>query len=583
MVPRELAHPESRLAQRCAAAVHRRPRLARAALLRALVKLAELKSKGYFNDDITSKELYQGIQLYDTGKASMCFNTTPSLPNSQKKLGADTVGFMKLPTFGQGGLAEKHIRDTQGFGIPAKGKIRRTAGKFYEFMHSPEQVQAMWALSQQIPANEKFDSSVIDVPLIKTTYDTWMKGDNTDYIADLMPTKFWTDAMFVNSQKILGGKFSGEQAADLAHDVTETWKKQNPDMVANYQTWRKTSPDGDARGSQRPPSLDAAHASLDPVPLRRARGRAAGADLRLPAGEGVRVLAQADPRHGGPVVGWLNYELVWDDPVFHAALKHSVLLLLAVPVLVLISIVFSVLLYERARGWRIYRSALFMPYILAVPIIGIIASYVFALNGALNELLRSVGLDGLAINWIGSERYSLLTVGIVIVWREVGFGIVLFLARLLSHGRGADRGGADRRRGLVVAPALRDPARAAHHDRVLCRRRQHHDARLGVRLRLHDHQGRAGHVVDRARALHLQPGPAQLAARDGVGGRGDPVRRDAGIRDPAGAAALARRQDGGRVSATAPPVAAKPPSPITARSRASAGGSAAGRCSARSS
>jgi raffinose/stachyose/melibiose transport system permease protein len=135
----------------------------------------------------------------------------------------------------------------------------------------------------------------------------------------------------------------------------------------------------------------------------------------------------------GPVVGWLNYELVWDDPVFHAALKHSALLLLAVPVLVLISIVFSVLLYERARGWRIYRSALFMPYILAVPIIGIIASYVFALNGALNELLRSVGLDRLAINWIGSERYSLLTVGIVIVWREVGFGIVLFLARLLSR------------------------------------------------------------------------------------------------------------------------------------------------------
>jgi raffinose/stachyose/melibiose transport system permease protein len=134
----------------------------------------------------------------------------------------------------------------------------------------------------------------------------------------------------------------------------------------------------------------------------------------------------------GPVVGWLNYELVWDDPVFHAALKHSALLLLAVPVLVLISIVFSVLLYERARGWRIYRSALFMPYILAVPIIGIIASYVFGLNGALNELLRSVGLDRLAINWIGSERYSLLTVGIVIVWREVGFGIVLFLARLLS-------------------------------------------------------------------------------------------------------------------------------------------------------
>ena len=110
----------------------------------------------------------------------------------------------------------------------------------------------------------------------------------------------------------------------------------------------------------------------------------------------------------GPYVGTLNYRLVWEDPVFHEALKHSALLLLAVPVLVALSIVFSVLLYERARGWRVYRSLLFLPYILAVPIVGIVASYIFELNGALNGLLRAVGLDGLALDWLGSERLSLL-------------------------------------------------------------------------------------------------------------------------------------------------------------------------------
>ena len=134
----------------------------------------------------------------------------------------------------------------------------------------------------------------------------------------------------------------------------------------------------------------------------------------------------------GPYVGSLNYDLVWEDPTFHDALKHSALLLLAVPVLTVLSIFFAVLLYERARGWRIYRSVLFLPYILAVPIVGIVASYLFELNGALNSILRAVHLNGLALDWLGSERLSLLTVGIVIVWREVGFGIVLFLARLLS-------------------------------------------------------------------------------------------------------------------------------------------------------
>lgn len=134
----------------------------------------------------------------------------------------------------------------------------------------------------------------------------------------------------------------------------------------------------------------------------------------------------------GPRVGTLNYRLVFEDPTFRDAAKHSALLLLAVPVLLFISVVVSVLLYERMRGWKLYRSILFIPYILAVPIVGIVASYLFSLNGVLNSILRGIGLDGLALDWLGSERLALWTVMAVIIWREVGFGIILFLARLLS-------------------------------------------------------------------------------------------------------------------------------------------------------
>jgi ABC-type sugar transport system permease subunit len=134
----------------------------------------------------------------------------------------------------------------------------------------------------------------------------------------------------------------------------------------------------------------------------------------------------------GPYVGSLNYQLVWEDSTFRDALQHSAMLLLAVPVLLVLSIFFAVLLYDRARGWKIYRSVLFLPYILAVPIVGIVASYIFEFNGALNSILRAAHLNALALDWLGSERLSLLTVGLVIVWRELGFGIVLFLARLLS-------------------------------------------------------------------------------------------------------------------------------------------------------
>ena len=201
------------------------------------VKLEVLKKNGYINDDINSLQLYQGIQLYDTGKAAMCLNTTPAIPNSQKQLGADKVGYIVFPTFGTGQMAGKPVTDTQGFGIPTKGNDHEQAARFLEFMHSPEQVKAMWTISQQIPANTSFDGSIIDDPLLQTIQKNWVVGDHNVYIADLMPTKFWTDAMFVISQKILAGDMTGEQSGDLADQVTQTWKKQNPSEVDKYKQW----------------------------------------------------------------------------------------------------------------------------------------------------------------------------------------------------------------------------------------------------------------------------------------------------------------------------------------------------------
>jgi len=134
----------------------------------------------------------------------------------------------------------------------------------------------------------------------------------------------------------------------------------------------------------------------------------------------------------GTWTGLLNYELVLEDPTFREAVENSALLLLAVPILTAISLLVSLLLFDRARGWRIYRSAVFLPYILAIPVVGIVFSYIFQFNGVLNEILRGVGLERLALDWLGDERLALWSVLFVIVWREVGFGIILFFARLMA-------------------------------------------------------------------------------------------------------------------------------------------------------
>ena len=134
----------------------------------------------------------------------------------------------------------------------------------------------------------------------------------------------------------------------------------------------------------------------------------------------------------GPWIGLRNYELVLNQPLFWESVRHNILLLVAVPFMVAWSLLIAVVLYERLKGWKLYRVILFMPYILAIPIIAVIMKKVFQFNGPVNEVLRWLSLDFLALDWIGSSDVALWTVMMLIIWRESALGIILFLARMLS-------------------------------------------------------------------------------------------------------------------------------------------------------
>jgi raffinose/stachyose/melibiose transport system permease protein len=134
----------------------------------------------------------------------------------------------------------------------------------------------------------------------------------------------------------------------------------------------------------------------------------------------------------GPWIGLRNYELILSQSLFWESVLHNVQLLLAIPAMVVISLLISILLYERVPGWRLYRIIVFVPFVLAIPIIAVIMKRMFQFSGPVNEVLRWLSLDVLALDWIGSSDVALWTVMILIIWRESALGIILFLARLLS-------------------------------------------------------------------------------------------------------------------------------------------------------
>lgn len=200
-------------------------------------KLEELWKKGFMNDDMNSIDLYPGIDLFGAGKGAMTSIVTPLVPKMQKLLGTEKIAPMVFPVFGKGKMAGKPIIDTAGIGISSKSKNKEVAADFITFLLGDSSLRTMFKEVGNLPAINTWDGVEIKDSVTRDLWNSWVKGDGVPYISNLMPTLFWTDAMFVNSQKIISGEFTGEQAGDNAQAVATKWREQNPDFVEKYSTW----------------------------------------------------------------------------------------------------------------------------------------------------------------------------------------------------------------------------------------------------------------------------------------------------------------------------------------------------------
>jgi ABC-type sugar transport system permease subunit len=142
---------------------------------------------------------------------------------------------------------------------------------------------------------------------------------------------------------------------------------------------------------------------------------------------------QTRPNVPGSIRTTVNYRLSIEDPSFSDAVQHNLTLLVAaVPILVFAALLLAILLFARGRSSHFYRSALFLPYVLSIPVVGVTFGTIYSLNGAANDAIRNLGLSGLAQDWLGDPSYALFAVLTVIVWKEFGLGVLLFSARMAS-------------------------------------------------------------------------------------------------------------------------------------------------------
>lgn len=127
-----------------------------------------------------------------------------------------------------------------------------------------------------------------------------------------------------------------------------------------------------------------------------------------------------------------NFQVLLENDLFWKSLINNMKFFICVPILIILGILFAVLLYNRIPGWKIYRVLLLVPYIFSIAVTGIIFDCILRENGLLNIILEKIGLGALTQPWLGQTSTALYAIMAVIIWKEMGFGTMLILARLMS-------------------------------------------------------------------------------------------------------------------------------------------------------
>lgn len=127
-----------------------------------------------------------------------------------------------------------------------------------------------------------------------------------------------------------------------------------------------------------------------------------------------------------------NYrEIFTNYPPFWPAVQHNVVWLLFTALLPTpFGIFLAYQLDRKIRFTRIYQTAIFLPMVLSLAVVGFIWEIIYNPdNGLLNGVLSGAG-SGRPIDWLGDPDLNLWAVLVASAWRHTGYIMILYLAGL---------------------------------------------------------------------------------------------------------------------------------------------------------
>ena len=139
----------------------------------------------------------------------------------------------------------------------------------------------------------------------------------------------------------------------------------------------------------------------------------------------------ASPPSTVQFIGFENYKVILTDPNFQQALGHTLFVVVASLVIQgPLAILFALLLNQKFKGRALIRTLIFVPYVVSEVIVGTGWSLILQTTGALNALLKKIGLGG--ADWISDPKIAIWTLMFIISWKYIGFAVILMIAGMQS-------------------------------------------------------------------------------------------------------------------------------------------------------
>lgn len=133
-------------------------------------------------------------------------------------------------------------------------------------------------------------------------------------------------------------------------------------------------------------------------------------------------------------VGLKNYIDVLQDEQFYRAFGNTFKLIGCDLIFsITIGFILAYILFKGIRWKRFFNTALFIPYLISMVVIGCIWRIIYDPTiGPLNQILEMIGLENLAQPWLSQVSTALPAIIVTWIWRTIPFNMLICYANIMT-------------------------------------------------------------------------------------------------------------------------------------------------------